>query len=169
MGCSGDPVGNGIIPRLAQQGGNITGLTRVAPEMTAKRQEVLKASAPEISRVSFLANQATPKRFVSETEVAGRALGVQISPLIVKDANDLDRVFAAMAKPPVGGLVVDLVLHEYRRRIAELAIRHRLPAISGPKEFAEAGGLIAYGPDYSDLFCPASTHLDKILEGAQPS
>jgi putative ABC transport system substrate-binding protein len=86
----------------------------------------------------------------------------------VKDANDLDRVFAAMANPPVGGLVVDLVLHEYRRRIAELAIRHRLPAISGPKEFAEAGGLMAYGPDYPDLFRRAATYVDKILKGAKP-
>ena len=168
MAFSGDPVGSGIIARLAQPGGNITGLTSVAPELTAKRLEFLKAIAPEISRVSFLANQATPKRLVSETEVAGRALGVQISPLIVKDANDLDRVFAAMAKPPVGGLVVDLVLHEYRRRIAELAIRHRLPAISGPKEFAEAGGLMAYGPDYPDLFRRAATYVDKILKGAKP-
>src|SRR5260370_7184607 len=143
MGCSGDPVGNGIIPRLAQQGGNITGLTRVAPELTAKRLEFLKAIAPESSRVSVRAKQATPKRFVSETEVAGRALGVQISPLIVKDANDLDRVFAAMAKPPGGGLVVDLVLHEYRRRIPDLPIPHRLPPISGPQEFAATGRLIS--------------------------
>lgn len=168
MAFSGDPVGSGIVAHLAQPGGTITGLTSVAPELTAKRLEFLKAIAPEISRVSFLANQATPKRFVSETEVAGRALGVQITPVLVQDASELDRVFAAMAKTSVDGLVVDLVLHEYRRRIADLALRHRLPAISGPKEFAEAGGLMAYGPDYADLFRRAATYVDKIFKGVKP-
>jgi putative ABC transport system substrate-binding protein len=169
MAFSGDPVGSGIIASLAQPGGTVTGLTSVAPELTAKRLEFLKVIAPELLRVSFLVNQATPKRFVSETEVAGRALGVQVTPVMVQDTNELDRVFSAIARPPVGGLVVDLVLHEYRRRIADLAIRHRLPAISGPKEFAEAGGLMAYGPDYPDLFRRAATYVDKILKGAKPA
>lgn len=168
MAFSGDPVGSGIVTHLAQPGGTVTGLASAAPELTAKRLELLKAIAPEISRVSYLANQATSKRFVSEMEVAGRALGVQITPVMVQDANDLDRVFSAVAKVPRGGLVVDLVLHEYRHRIADLAIRHRLPAISGPKEFAEAGGLMAYGPDYPDLFRRAALYVDRILKGAKP-
>ena len=169
MAFSGDPVGSGIVAQLAHPGGNITGLTTMAAELTAKRLEFLKAIAPTISRVSFLANQATPKQFVSEVEAAGRVMGVHISAVMVQDANELDRTFSAMAKGAVDGLVVDLVLHEYRRRIADLAIRHRFPAVSGPREFAAAGGLMAYGPDYRDLFRRAATYVDKILRGAKPA
>ena len=168
MAVSGDPVGSGIVTRLAHPGGNITGLTSMAPELTAKRLEFLKAIAPAMSRVWFLANQATPKRFVNEIDAAGRALGAKVSPVMVENADDLERAFAAMAKARVGGLVVDLVLSEYRRRIADLAIRHRLPTVSGPSEFAEAGGLMAYGPDYPDLFRRAATYVDKILKGVKP-
>ncbi len=169
MAFSGDPVGSGIVAQLGHPGGNITGLTTMAAELTAKRLEFLKAIAPTISRVSFLANQATPKQFVSEVEAAGRVMGVHISAVMVQDANELDRTFAAMAKGAVDGLVVDLVLHEYRRRIADLAIRHRFPAVSGPREFAAAGGLMAYGPDYRDLFRRAATYVDKILKGVKPA
>jgi len=169
MAFSGDPVGSGIVAQLGHPGGNITGLTTMAAELTAKRLEFLKAIAPTISRVSFLANQATPKQFVSEVEAAGRVMGVHISAVMVQDANELDRTFSAMAKGTVDGLVVDLVLHEYRRRIADLAIRHRFPAVSGPREFAAAGGLMAYGPDYRDLFRRAATYVDKILKGAKPA
>jgi len=169
MAFSGDPVGSGIVAQLGHPGGNITGLTTMAAELTAKRLEFLKAIAPTISRVSFLANQATPKQFVSEVEAAGRVMGVHISAVMVQDANELDRTFSAMAKRAVDGLVVDLVLHEYRRRIADLAIRHRFPAVSGPREFAAAGGLMAYGPDYRDLFRRAATYVDKILKGVKPA
>jgi len=169
MPVSGDPVGSGIVTSLAHPGGNITGLTSVAPELTAKRLELLKTIAPTVSRVSFLANQSTPKRFLTEIEAAGRILGTQISSVMVEDADELDRAFSAMAKARVGGLVVDFVLHEYRRRIADLAIRHRFPTISGPREFAEAGGLMAYGPDYPDLFRRAAIYVDKILKGAKPA
>jgi hypothetical protein len=96
-------------------------------------------------------------------------MGVHSSAVMVQDANELDRTFSAMAKGAVDGLVVDLVLHEYRRRIADLAIRHRFPAVSGPREFAAAGGLMAYGPDYRDLFRRAATYVDKILKGAKPA
>ena len=169
MAFSGDPVGSGIVAQLGHPGGNITGLTTMAAELTAKRLEFLKAIAPTISRVSFLANQATPKQFVSEVEAAGRVMGVHVSAVMVQGANELDRTFSAMAKGAVDGLVVDLVLHEYRRRIADLAIRHRFPAVSGPREFAAAGGLMAYGPDYRDLFRRAATYVDKILKGVKPA
>jgi putative ABC transport system substrate-binding protein len=168
MAVSGDPVGSGIVTSLAHPGGNITGLTSVAAELTAKRLEFLKTIAPAMSRVSFLANKSTPKRFVSEMEAAGRVLGTQISPVMIEEADELEPAFSAMAKGRVNGLVVDLVLGEYRRQIADLAIRHRLPTISGPREFAEAGGLLAYGPDYPDLFRRAAIYVDKILKGVKP-
>jgi putative ABC transport system substrate-binding protein len=137
-------------------------------ELTAERLELLKAIAPALSRVSFLANSATPKRFVNEMEAADRALGTPVSPVMVESAADLDRAFVATVKAYVGGIVVDFVLREDFRRIADLAIRHRLPTISGPREFAEAGGLLAYGPDYTDLFRRAATSVDKILKGSKP-
>jgi putative ABC transport system substrate-binding protein len=168
MAVSGDPVGSGIVTSLAHPGGNITGLTSVAAELTAKRLEFLKTIAPAMSRVSFLANKSTPKRFASEMEAAGRVLGTQISPVMIEEADELEPAFSAMAKARVNGLVVDLVLGEYRRQIADLAIRHRLPTISGPREFAEAGGLLAYGPNYPDLFRRAAIYVDKILKGGKP-
>jgi putative ABC transport system substrate-binding protein len=169
MALSGDPVGSGFVTSLAHPGGNITGLTSVAQDLTAKRLELLKAIAPAMSRVAFLANRSTPKRFVTEIEAAGRVLGTQISPVMVEDAGELDRAFAAMVKARVEGLVVDLVLDELRRQIADLAIRRRLLTISGPREFAEAGTLMAYGPDYSDLFRRAAIYTDRILKGAKPA
>jgi len=105
MALSGDPVGSGFVTSLAHPGGNITGLTSVAQELTAKRLELLKAFAPAMSRVSFLANRSTPKRFVTEIEAAGRVLGTHISPVMVEDAGELDRAFTAMAKARVEGLV----------------------------------------------------------------
>ena len=169
MALSGDPVGSGFVTSLAHPGGNITGLTSVAQELTAKRLELLKAIAPAMSRVSFLANRSTPKRFVTEIEAAGRVLAIQVNPTMIEDVGELDRAFAAMAKARVDGLVVDLVLDEYRRQIADLAIRHRLPTISGPRQFAEAGALMAYGPDYPDLFRRAATYVDRILKGTKPA
>ncbi len=168
MATSGNPVALGLAASLARPGGNITGLTSVATELTAKRLEFLKAIAPEISLVSLRGNRSTPKQFVTEMEAAGRVLGTKILPVMVEDAGELDRAFATMVKARVGGLIVDLVLGDYRRQIADLATRHRLPTISGPKEFAEAGGLMAYGPDYLDLFRRAAIYVDKVLKGAKP-
>ena len=168
MATGGDPVGLGFVNSLAHPGGNITGLTSVATILTAKRLEFLKAIAPDASLVWFLVNRSTPRQFMTEMEAAGRTLGTQISPVLVEDAGDVDRAFAAVVKARPGGLVVDLAVGEYYRQIADLALRHRLPAISGPKEFAEAGGLIAYGPDYLDLFRSAAVYVDKILRGIKP-
>jgi ABC-type uncharacterized transport system substrate-binding protein len=169
MATGGDPVKLHLVASLAHPGGNITGLTSVATILTAKRLEFLKAIAPATSLVWFLVNRSTPKQFVTEIEAAGRALGTQISPVVVEDAGDVDRAFSAMVKARVGGLVVDLAVGEYYRQIADLAVRYRLPAISGPREFAEAGGLMAYGPDYLDLFRRAAVYVDKILKGARPA
>jgi putative ABC transport system substrate-binding protein len=106
---------------------------------------------------------------VTEIEAAGRVLAIQVNPTMIGDVGELDRAFAAMAKARVDGLVVDLVLDEYRRQIADLAIRHRLPSISGPRQFAEAGALMTYGPDYADLFRRAATYVDRILKGTKPA
>src|SRR5262245_55711954 len=146
MAFSGDPVGTGLVTGLARPGGNVTGLSAMAPELTSKRLELLRAIAPRLSRVLFLANPATAKQILAATDVASRALGVQVTHAILRDPSELDRTFSAMTLSPVDGLVVDLVFQDRWRQIADLAIKSRLPAISGPREFAEAGGLVAYGP-----------------------
>ena len=168
MAFSGDPVGEGFVAGLARPGGNITGLSATVAEMAAKRVEFLKTIVPKISRVAFLSNPATVKQAVSGTETAGQTLGVRISTLLVRNASEVDAAFATMKSAHVGGLIVDLTLQEHSPQIVDLALKSRLPTISGPREFVEAGGLMAYGPQFSDLFRRAATYVDKILRGARP-
>jgi ABC-type uncharacterized transport system substrate-binding protein len=169
MAFSGDPVGEGIVDRLARPGGNITGLSATVVEMAAKRMEFLKAIAPALSHVGYLADATTATQAVRETEAAGRTLGVRVSTMLVRNPAELDTVLATLKNARVGGLVVSLTLQERWRQIADLALRNRLPTVSGPREFVEAGGLMAYGPQYSDLFRRAATYVDKILKGARPA
>jgi ABC-type uncharacterized transport system substrate-binding protein len=169
MAFSGDPVGEGFVAGLARPGGNITGLSAMVGEMAAKRVEFLKTIVPDISRVAFLANPATVRQAVTGTEAAGRTLGVQVSTLLVRNPGELEPAFSTLKKAHVGGLIVDLTLQEHWRQIVELALKSRLPTVSGPREFVEAGGLVAYGPHYPDLFRRAATYVDKILKGARPS
>jgi putative ABC transport system substrate-binding protein len=169
MAFSGDPVGEGIVDRLARPGGNITGLSATVVEMAAKRMEFLKAIAPALNHVGYLADATTARQAVRETESAGRTLGVRVSTMLVRDPAELDTVLSALKNARVGGLVVSLTLQERWRQIADLALKNRLPTVSGPREFVEAGGLMAYGPQYSDLFRRAATYVDRILKGARPA
>ena len=169
MAFSGDPVGEGFVAGLARPGGNITGLSATVAEMAAKRVEFLKAIVPKMSRVAFLSNAATVRQAVSGTEAAGQTLGVQVSTVLVRNPSELDDAFSTLKNARVGGLIVDLTLQEHSRQIVDLALKSRLPTVSGPREFVEAGGLMAYGPHFSDLFRRAATYVDKILKGAKPA
>ena len=169
MGFSGDPIGEGLVAGLARPGGNITGLSATVAEMAGKRVEFLKAVAPEISRVAFLANTAIVKQAVSGTEAAGRTLGVHVQTVLVRKPSELGDVLSAPKKMQVGGLIVDLTLQERWPQILEAALKHRLPTVSGPRDFVEMGGLMSYGPHYADLFRRAATYVDKILKGARPA
>ena len=169
MAFSGDPVGEGFVAGLARPGGNITGLSATVAEMAAKRVEFLKAIVPKMSRVAFLSNAATVRQAVSGTEAAGQTLGVQVSTVLVRNPSELDDAFSTLKNAHVGGLIVDLTLQEHSRQIVDLALKSRLPTVSGPREFVEAGGLMAYGPHFSDLFRRAATYVDKILKGAKPA
>jgi putative tryptophan/tyrosine transport system substrate-binding protein len=168
MAFSGDPVGEGFVAGLARPGGNITGLSATVAEMAAKRVEFLKAIVPDISRVAFLANAATVKQAVTGTEAGGRTLGVQVSTVLVRKPSELDDALSTLKKAHLGGLIVDLTLQEHWRQIVDVALKNRLPTVSGPREFVEAGGLMAYGPHFPDLFRRAATYVDKILKGAKP-
>ena len=169
----GDPVGRGTIASLARPGGNVTGLSySVGPEISSKQLELLKEVVPKVSRVAVLGNPDNPPygAFLREAEVAGRSLGVQLQVLEARGPNDFDRAFAAMVKQRAGALLVlaEPVSLLHRTPLAELAAKNRLPAIYGFREYVEAGGLLAYGPNLSDLWRRAATYVDKILKGARP-
>ena len=173
MATFGDPVGRGTIASLARPGGNVTGLSySVGPEISSKQLELLKEVVPKVSRVAVLGNPDNPPygAFLREAEVAGRSLGVQLQVLEARGPNDFDRAFAAMVKQRAGALLVlaEPVSLLHRTPLAELAAKNRLPAIYGFREYVEAGGLLAYGPNLSDLWRRAATYVDKILKGARP-
>ena len=166
-----DPIE--LVASLARPGGNITGLTTLAQDLSGKRLELLKEALPGVSRVGVLWNSAnsTATRVFKEMEEAGPRLGVRIHPMGVRDLDELQKAFEAVIKERVGGLFVieEAVMASYRTRVLGLASKHRLPTGSQYKEFAEAGGLLTYGPDLPDLFRRAATYVDKVLKGAKPA
>jgi putative ABC transport system substrate-binding protein len=170
---TGDPIRTGLVASLARPGGNITGLSAIAPQLTGKQLELLKEVVPNLARVAMLKNPDNPAHAfaVREAEVAARELQVQLQIVEARNVNDFDRVFFAINREHADALVVRgdwfLVLH--KTRIVELATKSRLPTMSGVREYVEAGGLMAYGPNAGDLFYRAATYVDKILKGAKPA
>ena len=169
----GDPVGSGLVISLAQPSGNVTGLATLIPELSAKRLELLKEALPGISRVAVLFNPANPVKPLDwqETAAAAQRLGVRLQPLEVSRPEDLEPAFTAMVQEETEELITfpDPVTIQHRERIVELAVKHRLPAMYGLREFTNAGGLMAYGVSFPDLYQRAATFVDKILKGASPT
>ena len=168
-----DPVGIGLVASLARPGGNVTGLTSVAVELGPKQLELLREAVPKVSRVAVLSNplnQFAPLQ-LREVEVAARVLGVQLQLLEARGPEQFDGAFAAMARERAGALLVlsDVLFFFHRTRIADLAAKSRLPAMYGFREHTEAGGLMSYGANISDLLRRAPTFVDKILKGAKPA
>jgi putative ABC transport system substrate-binding protein len=167
-----DPVGT-LVASLARPGGNVTGLSLLAPEITARQLQFLKEGVPRASRVAVLSNPANSltARMVKETEDAARSLGLRVHVLGARGADELEGVLAAIAKerPDAFFTLADPVLYAHRARIAEFANRNRLPAVYAHREFAEAGGLMAYGADLRDNMRRAAAFIDKILKGAKPA
>ncbi len=169
----GDPVGQGVVSSLAHPGGNATGLSTLSLDITPKWLELLNETVPEVSRVALLWNPSSSFEALSvrETEVAARALGVQLQILGVRGPDEFDSAFEAMTRERAGALLVvpdvQFVLH--RTRLADLAAKNHLPAMYGLATHVEAGGLISYGTNYADLFRRAAHYVDKILKGAKPS
>jgi putative tryptophan/tyrosine transport system substrate-binding protein len=154
---SGDPVGEGFVMGLARPGGNITGHATAVAEIAAKRVEFLKSIVPKLSHLAHLVTPDIVSATVTQTEAAGRSLGVQVITTVVRNSGEVDQAFSTMRERHVGGVVVSLALRQHWSQIADLARKSRLPTISGPHEFARAGGLMAYGPHYPDLFRRAAT------------
>ena len=169
-----DPVGSGLVASLARPGTNITGTSSMTAEIIGKLLELLKETLPKISRVAALWNPANPvfqALQLRETEVAARALGVQLRILEARGPDEIDGAFAAMVKERTKALLIlgDPVFTSHRKRIADLAAKYRLPAVSGTREYVEAGGLMAYGPSFPDMHRRAATYVDKILKGTKPA
>jgi putative tryptophan/tyrosine transport system substrate-binding protein len=167
-----DPIGTGHVASLARPGGNLTGLTVMLSETSAKSLEFLKEAVPGLSRVAVIWDPATPSHgtVLTAVQAMGRALGVGLHPLAVRDATEFDSTFAGLARENVGGLLVlstPLYMGQ-ARRLADLALEYQLPTMFGPKEHADAGGLFSYGPDRADLYRRAAIYVDKILKGANP-
>jgi putative tryptophan/tyrosine transport system substrate-binding protein len=169
-----DPVGSGLVASLARPGTNITGTSSMTAEIIGKLLELLKETLPKISRVAALwnpANSVFQALQLRETEVAARALGVQLQILEARGPDEIDRAFAAMVKERTKALLIlgDPVFTSHRKRIADLAAKYRVPAVSGTREYVEAGGLMAYGPSFPDMHRRAATYVDKILKGTKPA
>jgi putative tryptophan/tyrosine transport system substrate-binding protein len=172
MANSTDPVGTGFVASLARPGGNVTGLSSVSPELSAKRLELLKEAVPRLSRVAIVWNPDVRGAVLEykETESAARSLHLQLQSVEVNRPDGFDRAFSALTTGRAEALTVASSSLAFRNRIliASLAQENRLPSIYGLREFADAGGLMAYGPNYAELWRRAAAYVSKILKGAKP-
>src|SRR5713226_6675919 len=168
-----DPVGLGYVASLARPGGNITGLSTLASEISGKRLELLKEIIPKLSRVAVLGTSTRPgnAQSLKEVELAAGAFKVQVQYLDVLDGKDIETAFRAATKRRADAILVlqSPVFNSYRIQIVDLAVKSRLPAIYPQAEYMEAGGLMYYGASLTDMFRRAATYVDKILKGAKPA
>jgi len=168
-----DPVANGFVASLARPGGNITGLSTLAPELSGKQLELLKEIVPRLSRVAVLGTSTVPghAQVSKEMELAAGALGVKLQYLDVLGPKDIEIAFRAASKGRAGAVLVlaSAVLYSERIQVVDLAVKNRLPTIYFRSEFVEGGGLLSYATSFSDLDRRAATYVDKILKGAKPA
>ena len=168
-----DPVAEGLVASLARPGGNVTGLASIASELVGKQLALLKEVVPKVSRVAVLQNPSNHAHpfALQEAEGAARALGVELHIVPAQTPAEIDAAFATMRSQRVGGVLVlrDPLTFAQRTQIATLAAKSRLPAVYGLREQAEAGGLMAYGANNSQMFRRAATYVDRILKGAKPA
>jgi ABC-type uncharacterized transport system substrate-binding protein len=173
MVAVGDPVGSGLVASLARPGGNLTGLSLLNPELHGKRLELLKDILPRISRVATFTNPGNPSHelFWKETQVAAKALALQLQPVEVRGPEDFAGAFGAAAGSHAGAIIAfdDPLTLGYSTQIVALAAKHRLPVIYGFREFPEVGGLMSYGANRRDLYRRTTVFVDKILKGAKPA
>jgi len=168
-----DPVANGFVASLARPGGNITGLATLAPELSGKRLELLKEIVPRLSRVAVFGTSINPgnAQSLKEIQLAAGAFKVQLQYLDVLEPKDIETAFRAATKGRADAVIVlvSSVLNSHRTQVVELAVKARLPVIYPFLEFVEAGGLMTYGVNFTDLYRRAATYVDKILKGRTPA
>jgi len=170
-----DPVTDRLVTSLARPGGNVTGSSNLNPELVGKSLEQLTQAVPRVSRVAALwqpgiMDERTEKDMLEAADVAARALGVRLQVVEARGHTDIDRAFSKMTRARAGALTVlpSAMFFSERRRLVDLAAKNRLPAVYPQREFVDAGGLMAYGPNLAELFRRAATYVDKILKGAKP-
>ena len=167
---------SGLITSLAQPGGNVTGLSALTPELVSKRLEQLTQTVPGVRRVAVLwqpgaFGERTEKDMLKGAEVAARALGVQLQFVEARRSEDFDRAFSDMTRARAGALTVlpSSMFNSERRRLADLAAKNRLPAVYPQRAYVDSGGLMAYGPNFTDLYRRSAIYVDRILKGAKPA
>jgi putative ABC transport system substrate-binding protein len=170
----GDPVGAGLVASLARPGGNVTGLTILAAELSGKRLELLKEAVPKIARVAVLYDPALPPTLHEVKELLpadARALKLTIQPWEIRAVDDFEKVFAALNKQRPDGLAVvgGGVMRPNQKRIAGFALKSRLPSVASSEEFVDAGGLMSYAADLTESYRRVAYYVDRILKGAKPA
>ncbi len=168
-----EPVELGLVASLARPGGNVTGVTYgVDTDIFGKQLGLLREAVPKIRRVAVLSNPSPAQPLIIRNiTAAARSLGLQLQLLEAREPGEFDGAFAAMAKERAGGLLVvgDSMFFLHRARLADLAVKHRLPSMSTQTQWVEAGGLMSYAPSLPDIYRRAATYVDKILKGAKPT
>jgi putative ABC transport system substrate-binding protein len=169
MADTRDPIGTGLVAGLARPGGNITGIAGITAELSGKCIELIRDILPAACRVTALANATDPfsKPFLEQVQLAGKATGTTINPVRISSREEFEGAFAAMEKERPDAVVVQPSLPS--KRAAQLALKHRVPAVSVPRWFAEEGGLMSYSARFADLYRKAAVYVDKILKGARPA
>jgi putative tryptophan/tyrosine transport system substrate-binding protein len=165
---SGDPIGTGLVASLARPSGNITGISLMAPELHGKCVELLRDMLPSAHRIAMLGNVADPswKQILDQVQLAGKAAGIEIAPIKIVGAEEIDAAFAVMVNEGASAVVVQGSFS--RQSVAESALSHRLPSATVPRSFAEVGGLMAYGSTGPEIFRQAAFFVAKILKGGKP-
>jgi putative tryptophan/tyrosine transport system substrate-binding protein len=173
MAVASDPVKAGVVASLARPGGNVTGLTLIVPELSAKRLELLREALPRMTLVAVMWNPSNPASadYVRVTEAAARSLGVQVQAIAVRSPAELDDALKTVANLRPNALITisDGMLASVRTRIVDFAMKSRLPGIFPDREFAELGGLMSYSPNPADITRRAALLVDKVLKGAKPA
>ncbi len=172
MATIADPVGTGLVASLAHPGGNVTGLSMMTTDLSAKRLQLLKEAIPRLTRVAVLWNPDTPyhPRAVEEIKAVAPSLSIKLSFVGARTSKDFSAAFSAVSRAHAQALYVIIDPHFFNHRMTLLALasKARLPVIYGEKNFAEAGALMSYGPNFGDMFRRSAGYIDKILKGAKP-
>jgi putative tryptophan/tyrosine transport system substrate-binding protein len=169
----GDPVGTRLVSSLGRPGGNATGLVSIAPDLEGKRLQLLQEIVPNLAQVALLTNPTNPFHVGSEQQLraAATAMHVKAESFAVRNESEFDAAFEAMLRQRPGAMIMlaDRLFLHHRRRIAEFAFKHRLPAVYAYQELVEAGGLMSFGPSYPGMHRRAAYFVDRILKGASPA
>jgi len=173
MALVADPVGSGLVTNLAHPGGNVTGLSVMLAELSAKRLQLLMEAIPRLTRVAVLWNPATPyhPKAVEDLKAVAPSLAIELKFVVARNPEEFGPAFSAISRTHAQALyLLDAPLFfTHRTTLLKLASKARLPVISGEKPFADAGGLMSYGPNYGEVFRRSAGYVDKILKGAKPA